>query len=192
MRDDGDGAAFGGVEDGFGRDAKAVIDGGGQVFGAVGVAGGAFSAGAGVAHDDAVFHAAAYQGERCAGAPVIAAGGVINAGGTAEFAGDHHERVVQHAPLGQIAEQGGHACVEFGEQSVFQHVKVIVVRIPVAVMNQDATDARFNEPPRHQAGLPQSVSAVFVAKFFRFLADVKRPFLFRAMSSVQRRVLEMC
>jgi len=60
------------------------------------------------------------------------------------------------------------------KQIVPQDVEVIVMRVPVGVVDRDAAHARSDQPPRHQAGLPQCCPAIFLAQGGRFAGDVER------------------
>src|SRR5437016_13586326 len=90
--DDRHGTALGGVELFGDVDAEAVVDGGREVFGAVRVAGGPFGAGIGGADGSTAADAAAADQHRERGAPVVAAGVVVDARRAAELAGDYDQR----------------------------------------------------------------------------------------------------
>src|SRR4029077_18462522 len=121
-------AAIGGVKFVVGVNTEQVLQGGAEVFRAVGFALGPFGTGVGPAQDAAAADAAAAQRHRKRGAPVIAAGVVVDARSAAEFAGDHDQSSVQHAAVGEVAEQCGQSAVERRQKVAAQCGEVVVVR----------------------------------------------------------------
>ena len=98
-------------------------------------------------------------------------------GRAAHFAHRHDQRFVQQTAIVQIGQQRRECLVERGDQMVLQivaaAVRIPTVAVDAVVMDGDKPHARFDQPPRHQAGLPVQMPAVAVAQRGRFLSNVQ-------------------
>ena len=52
-------------------------------------------------------------------------------------------------------------------------LEMLLVRVPALVVDGDVGDAAFDQPPRHQAGLPERVAAVAVAQLVFLLREIE-------------------
>lgn len=109
------------MPDGGLGDAEGVVDGGGEVLGGLGVAGGVAAVFVGGADDRAAGDAAAGEEDALDEAPVVAsgelgAGDLGDLGGAAEFAGHDDEGVVEEAAVVEVVEEGGHGAVHRGRR----------------------------------------------------------------------------
>ena len=86
-----------------------------------------------------------------------------------------HQTIVlcQQAPAGQVFQQGRHPLVHF-RQFPPHGLKVLLVRVPALVIDRDVRDAVLDQPPRHQARLPESVAPVPVPQVFLLPRQVEQ------------------
>ena len=113
-----------------GGDAEAAVDGCDDLGGGDRVrlrAGADLVAGA---VDVAGLDSAAGEEERVAEIPVVAAGGGVDLGASAELAHDDDQGAVEHAAGDQVVEQARDGRVELRKEGVFERGEVVAVRIP--------------------------------------------------------------
>ena len=53
-------------------------------------------------------------------------------------------------------------------------LEILLVRVPALVVDRDVGNAVLDQPPRHQARLPERVAAIAVAQFLLFLREVEQ------------------
>ena len=94
----------------------------------------------------------------------------------AEFAAPDHQRVVEHAPLLQIGQQGGDRLVDLaGELAVIRFdVVVVVPRLAGAVPELHEAHAALEEPPGDQRLPAMHAAAIQVAHVLRLAGEVER------------------
>ena len=90
----------------------------------------------------------------------------------AKLAAPPDDGALQQAALGQILQQRRHAFVHF-RQLPAHDLEVLLVRVPALVVDRDVGHAVFDQPPRHQAGLPERVAAVAVAQVVLLLRQIE-------------------
>ena len=74
---------------------------------------------------------------------------------------------------GQILQQRGHAFVHF-RHAAAHGLEIVLVRVPAAfVIDGDVRNAAFDQPPRHQARLPESVAAVAIPQLVLLLRQIE-------------------
>ncbi len=75
--------------------------------------------------------------------------------------------------VGQILQQRGHAFVHF-RHAAAHGLEILLVRVPAAfVVDGDVGNAAFDQPPRHQAGLPEGVAPVAVPQIVLLLRQIE-------------------
>ena len=92
---------------------------------------------------------------------------------SAEFAAPPDDGAIQQAAVGQILEQGRHSFVHF-RQFPAHDLKMLFVRVPAFVVDGDVRDAVFDQPPRHQARLPERVAAVAFSQIVFLLGEIEQ------------------
>ncbi len=107
-----------------------------------------------LADGHAAFHAAAREPHRKTIRMMIAAVAVdvLHHRGAAKFTAPHHQRIVQHAALFEILDQGGSSAI--GVEAILRDVFFErAVLIPGFMKNFHKTDAFFGHAPREQTGI---------------------------------------
>ena len=81
--------------------------------------------------------------------------------------------LVQQSVVRQILQQRGHAFVHF-RHSAAHGLEILLVRVPAAlVVDGDVRNAAFDQPPRHQARLPEGVAAVTISQLVFLLRQIE-------------------
>lgn len=109
---DSDGAALGVGEAQFVVDAEGVVDGGGEVLGAVGRGDGVGGVFVGLAVDAAAADAGSGEQGGEQHAPVVAASGAVELRGATHFAKADDERFVEQAPFIEVCQEGRQRLIE--------------------------------------------------------------------------------
>ena len=89
---------------------------------------------------------------------MVPAGVGVDLGSTAKLAGTVYKGPLQHAPVGQILDQGCQRLIKLRQQGFRQGIEVVAVRIPPAQGNGDKADPRFDETPSRQHALAETRS----------------------------------
>ncbi len=170
------------VPDGGLGNAEGGVDGGGEVLGGLGVAGGVAAVFVGGADDGAAGDAAAGEEDGLHGAPVVAAGefGAGDGGdfrGASEFAGHDDEGGIEETAVVKVVEEGRDRAVHRGEEEVLEVGEGGFVGVPgfvVAEVDLDEADAGFDELAGHEEGPAEGVAAVAIEGFGVGVGDVER------------------
>jgi hypothetical protein len=88
--------------------------------------------------------------------PVVAAGGVVDARGAAEFAEDDDQGLLQHAVGLEVGEQRGDAGVH-GRAVGAHGLEDVAVVVEAAAVHLHEAHALFHQPAGEQAPRPNSV-----------------------------------
>ena len=135
-------------------------------------------------HNPAPLHATSGEGAGEALGPVVTSARRIHSGGAAEFREPCHERVVEHATLAEILDQGGVGLV-IHRTNDFLHPfdrceRLRAVDVPGDLVEdrEEGVDryeshAVLDQPPRQQAALPKPVHAIPLADRLRLLGKVE-------------------
>src|SRR5712664_3528984 len=101
---------------------------------------------------------------------MVAAGVLVDLGGTAELAKRQNERVLRQAARGGVLEQGREAAVEV-RQLLFQTLPDLGMMVPAAEVHGDEADAALDEPASEQAALAEGGAAIALTQPVALLID---------------------
>ena len=104
---------------------------------------------------------------------VVAAGIGVDLGRSAEFAHPDDQRLIEHAALLQVGDQGCEPWIDLGGVLADPFV-VLLVGVPAVGADFDEGDARLHEPAGKQASLAERRSPVGVAERVGFFVEVGR------------------
>ena len=80
---------------------------------------------------------------------MVAAGVAVDLGSAAEFAGRHHQGVLEHSSLSQVFDQHANGPVVAGHLVVQRALEIAVV-VPVSGVETDKAGSRFDQPAAQQ------------------------------------------
>ena len=103
---------------------------------------------------------------------MVAAGVLVDLGRTAKLRGEHHERRAKEAAGLEVLEQGRHGGVEFADLPG-QVLPQVAVHVPAPHLHLHAADATLDEPPREQAALAETRTAISFAGLVVLAGDVE-------------------
>src|SRR5450755_487882 len=111
---------------------------------------------------------------------MIAASTAIDPRRAAELAGPGDQRLVEHAALRQILQQGREGAIHRRQEAVLHLGEVPTVRVEVLLRlfenpwNRDQPDAGLDQPTRDQAASAKAIVAIAVDHLPRFVFQAER------------------
>lgn len=159
-----------------------MIDGGGEVFGALGVSDRVCSDAVRFPDDSPALNAASGKKHSLDGAPVVAsrlfvvAGEQCDFGSASEFTGHDDEGVFEEPGFGEVIEQCGECFVGGWKQAVAEMREGISVGIPgfvIAEIDLHQINTGCDQSASHQEGPAEGVAAVAVLGGFVSAGDIE-------------------
>ncbi len=92
-------------------------------------------------------------------APMIAASQIIDLRSTSHLTDRDDQRMLKHAALFEVVEQGQEGTIKFGTSNLMP-IKVVLMRIPIKVSHAYTGDAGLQQPPSQQAMLPEFMRSI--------------------------------
>ena len=93
-------------------------------------------------------HTTAGKQHRVAPRPVIATVAGVHTWCPAKFGRDHHQRVIQHAPLIEVCQKPGNRMIQSG-RLVGEGISNVDMTVPAVVADGHEPDSGFHQPPGH-------------------------------------------
>ena len=93
----------------------------------------------------------------------------------AKFASPNNERIIEHSPLFQIADERGDGAVNVRRELPCGGVvvRVGIPRLSVAIIDLHESDASFDESSCHQTPVGKMAAAIYLASLLWFKLDIK-------------------